>query len=131
MMQLNFRKFLHSWLLHADMGYHGKGCSFSAILFFLWPNVMVLFYSEVLCYHIASKSCRLFLPNIPAVCFPVYCSVKLSSSLPLRNIFSAVLSIQNLFREIIFRVTDCHTDHVFLCPSWRPFSGAWNISILP
>lgn len=98
--------------------------------FFYWHSVTVLFCSKVLCIQTTSKSCRLFLPNIPAVCFPVSSSVKQSSSLPLRNIFfSPVLSIQNHLTEIIFRVTDCHTDHVVLCPHWHLFSGPWNINI--
>lgn len=35
MMQLSFRKFLHSWLLDADMEYHGKEHSFCAIFVLL------------------------------------------------------------------------------------------------
>lgn len=38
------------------------------LFFFHWPSVIVLFYSEILCIQTAWKSCRLFLPYVPAVC---------------------------------------------------------------
>lgn len=66
MMQLNFRK-LTAGCWH---GISWKGMLFLCYFFFFshWPSVTVLFYSEVLCIKTASKSCRLFLPYIPAVC---------------------------------------------------------------
>lgn len=52
--------------------WHGiswKGMLFLCDYFFFhWPSVTVLFYSEILCIQTAWKSCRLFLPYIPAVC---------------------------------------------------------------
>lgn len=55
------------WMLTWDI-MERDALSLLYIFFSHWPSVTVLFYSEVLCIKTASKSCRLFLPYIPAVC---------------------------------------------------------------